>query len=452
MSLNSEYQAADANLDDDISINPRKIWEIIWSRRVLLVKVFCSVLIFFIALTFILPKKYKVTADLYINKANSSNMMEVNPYILGDASGSMFSMGSDKAMMNELELLKSALVLDKVIRENNLVYKKKYKIFPNKKEGEFLSAKDFYKKGKILKLENIKNTNVIRVEYKDKKPEVAYGIVSSLINNYVDLHKKINLEKAKADKKILEEEYEKTKKSLDEKLAAAKGVPAQSITGIGNLTAMSGFSKSASRAIGNLQSQYITGERSQIAITEEKEKLAQLATKLEWAKMVDNISDTSKVLVINAPQKLRPFENSSPKLLINILLGIVFGFVAALAALIYAEVSDKKLAYSMLTNNIVFDAGKNLNSLKLKIFSYNPQKILLISLTELPKNIAQEIGTLSNAALTNFEMTSEFANKISAYDKAMLISKISDTDTELYKNVKETLKNQNKEVVYDVIL
>ena len=47
-----------------------------------------------------MPKKYKVTADLYINKSNSSNMIEVNPYVIGEASGSAFSMGSDKAINN----------------------------------------------------------------------------------------------------------------------------------------------------------------------------------------------------------------------------------------------------------------------------------------------------------------------------------------------------------------
>ena len=87
-------------LDEDLNINFEKIWKTIWSRRILLIKVFCSVLAFFILLTFILPKKYKVTADLYINKSNSSNMMEVNPYVLDEASGSAFSMGVDKAINN----------------------------------------------------------------------------------------------------------------------------------------------------------------------------------------------------------------------------------------------------------------------------------------------------------------------------------------------------------------
>ena len=115
-------------LDEELNINVEKIWKTIWRRRVLLIKVFCSVLAFFILLTFIMPKKYKVTADLYINKSNNSNMMEVNPYFLDEAGGTPISMGADKQMNNEIQLMTSALVLDKVIRDNNIKYKKGKKI------------------------------------------------------------------------------------------------------------------------------------------------------------------------------------------------------------------------------------------------------------------------------------------------------------------------------------
>ena len=186
------------DLDEDLDINLKKYWCAIWSRKILLIKVFCSILVFFILLTFVLPKKYKVSADLYINKTNSSNMTEFNPYVLDDASGSMISMGTDKSMNNEIELMKSSLVLDKVIKDNNIVYKKKWGWIPNKKEGEYLTAKAFYGKGKKLKLETVKGTSVISIEYTSKSPEFAYGVVSSLIDSYEDVHKEINTEKSKA--------------------------------------------------------------------------------------------------------------------------------------------------------------------------------------------------------------------------------------------------------------
>ena len=138
-------------LDDELTIDLKKIFFALWSRKFLIAKTFVAVLVLFIVLTFIMPKKYSVESDLYVNKANNSNMMEINPYAieeLGGAGGGMAALmaGGGGVLTNELELMQSPLVIDKVIRENNLVYKKLFGIFPNKKEGEFISTKVFLKK------------------------------------------------------------------------------------------------------------------------------------------------------------------------------------------------------------------------------------------------------------------------------------------------------------------
>lgn len=439
-------------LDEDLNINFEKIWKTIWSRRVLLIKVFCSVLAFFILLTFIMPKKYKVTADLYINKSNNSNMVEINPYVLDEAAGSVLNMGLDKAINNEIELMKSELVLDKVIRDNHIVYHKKYGIIPNKKEGEYLSAEAFYGKGKKLKIENIKNTNVISIRYVASKPELAYGIVSSLITNYIELHKELNTEKSKSDTKLLESEYKKIKENLNKSISQASGLPAQSMAGIGNLSAMSAFSRSASSAIGNIRSQYIAGTRSQLAVSEESQKLAQLATKLEWAKMVEQMSDSSKVLVIKEPKQLRPFENSSPKLLINIILGCIFGSLASLIALIYVEQKSNKITYSMLTNNIIFDGVKNINKVRTTIRSYSPKKVLIISLVQLSNEMMAMLHNIPNAAIVYCNNNDDFIDNIYAADKIVLISKLDISDADTYKTIRNVINNQQKEVISDILI
>ena len=443
---NMTYYNPMDELDEDLNINFEKIWKTIWSRRVLLIKVFCSVLAFFILLTFIMPKKYKVSADLYINKSNSSNMIEVNPYVLDEASGPVVNMGVDKAINNEIELMKSELVLDKVIRDNNIKYKK------GKKKGEYLTAEAFYGKGKKLKIENTKNTNVITIKYIAKKPELAYGVVSSIITHYIELHKELNTEKSKSDKKLLESEYAKAKETLEKKINQASGLPAQSMTGIGNLSAMSAFSRSASQAMGNIKSQYIAGTKSQIAVSEESQKLEQLATKLEWAKMVEQMSDSSKVLVLKEPKQLRPFEKSSPKLLINIILGCIFGGIASLVALIFVEQKSKKLTYSMLTNNIIFDGLKNPDLIGDICYSYNPKKVLILSFVQVPSVITNSLQNVSNTDIIYFNGTRNYIDKINTNDKIILLSKLDITDAASYKFVRETIKNQQRDLIYDILL
>jgi uncharacterized protein involved in exopolysaccharide biosynthesis len=81
MQQNIYYNPTD-ELDEDLNIDLKKIFMILWNRKELIAKVFSGVLVFFILLTFILPKKYKVEADLYINKANNTNLMEINPYAI----------------------------------------------------------------------------------------------------------------------------------------------------------------------------------------------------------------------------------------------------------------------------------------------------------------------------------------------------------------------------------
>ena len=224
------------------------------------------------------------------------------------------------------------------------------------------------------------------------------------------------------------------------------------MTGIGNLTAMSAFSRSASSAIGSLKGQYLAEEKSQIAITEEKQKVAQLATKLEWAKMVEQMSDSSKVLVLKEPKQLRPFEKSSPKLLINIILGCIFGSLASLIALIYVELKSTKITYSMLSNNIIFDGLNKQSLIETNCYSFDPKKVLILSFVQLPSAMQTLLQNLPNVSIVFYNGTSDFLSKVSLADKIVLISKIGITDTDSYRTVKNALKNKQKEIVYDILI
>lgn len=442
--------------DDEIVIDLKKIFFALKSRKYIIIKTFFTVLFIFIALTYISAKKYTVTADLYINKSNNSNMGEINPYVIeelgGSGSGMAALMGSSSALTNELELMQSQYVIDKVIKENHLIYKKKFGIIPNKKEGEFLSSDAFLGKGKNPSFQNKRGTNVITIEYKSKDPELAYNIVKSIINNYIDLHKQLNSEKSKSDKQIIEKEYIKAKKALETKVNAAGGLPEQTIVSTGNLSAMSAFSQSAQKAMTNLKTQIIAGQKSRIAVTEEAEKVASLSSKLEWAKMVDEMSDTSKVLVLKEPQKLRDFEYSSPKLLINILLGIVFGGIAALLAVIIAEVVDKKLSYSMLGDNIIYNVERDFLDLKLALLANQDRQISIISFENLPENIFKELKSFKNLNFVKADISNEFVYDTKHSDKIILLVSIGQTSSKLYKQIKTMLITMNKKILLEIIV
>ena len=441
-------------IDEELTIDFKKIFSALWSRKFLIIKTFAIILVIFIGLTFILPKKYKVDTDLYINKANSSNMMEINPYAieeLGTGGGMAALMsGGGGALTNELELMQSPLVIDKVIRENNLVYKKKWGIIPNKKEGEYISTQGFLKKN--ISFENKKGTNVISIEYKNKDPEIAYNVVNSIINNYIELHKQLNSEKSKSDKKIIETEYNKAKSALNKKVNTVSGLPEQAIVSTGNLSAMSAFSKPAQQAMSTLQGQIIAGEKSRIAVTEEAAKVANLSSKLEWAKMVEEMSDSSKVLVLKEPQKLRDFEYSSPKLLVNILLGIVFGFIASLFAVIFAEMTDKKLTYSMLGENIIYNIENDFSDLKLMLLANQDKNVSVVSFENISENIVRQLKEYRNVSLINADISKEFVQNVKNADEIISFAAIGKTNAKLYKQIKSILAEMNKKVSLDVLI
>ena len=72
---------------NEITINIKNILLAEWSRKWLMIKVFTLVLLYFIASTYWTEKKWTVDADLYINKANSTNYLEINPYAIEEANG-----------------------------------------------------------------------------------------------------------------------------------------------------------------------------------------------------------------------------------------------------------------------------------------------------------------------------------------------------------------------------
>lgn len=442
-------------LDEDFNYDFKKIIFAIWHRRNVVLKVFVGIFIFFILLTFILPKKWKVDADLYINKSNNTNMAEVNPYFIeevGVGSGMTAMLaGNSGNLMNELEIMQSPKVIDKVIKENDLRFKPLFGFIPTAKTGQYLTTEKFLKKKK-LKVEIKKGTNVVSVSYKNKDRELAYNVIISLITNYVDLRKELMSEKSKSDTKILESEYNKVKAELDAKMKTVSGLPATAMTGSGQLAAMSAFSNSARSAISNLQGQFIAGEKSKIAVTEEAEKLTQLASKLQWAKLVEEMSDSSKVILLKEPLPPKDWEYASPKLLINIILGIIFGAIASLFAVMIAEMRDKKLAYSMLGDEIIYNAEEDLSEIKKVLLANNDKSVTIVAFSNIPNVIISELQKYRNINYVQADLTEDFVNGISNAEKTILFVSVGKTDSKLYKSIKEILSDKNKQIIKEVLV
>ena len=58
--------------DEELTIDLKKILLSLWSRKFLIIINFLIMISLFTALAFVMPKKYLVESDLYVNKANNS--------------------------------------------------------------------------------------------------------------------------------------------------------------------------------------------------------------------------------------------------------------------------------------------------------------------------------------------------------------------------------------------
>lgn len=442
--------------DEDLNIDFKKLFMIFWNRRDIIIKVFAGVLIFFILLTFILPKKYKVSADLYISKSNNTNLVELNPYAieeLGALGGGMAALmpGTGGALTNEIELMQSPLVMDKVVRDNNFKIHKKWGIIPNKREGEYISGAAFgHSRG--LNIENKKGTNVVTIEYKSKNPKVSYNVVCSIIDNYIEVSKNLHSEKAKNDTKILETEYNKVRADLNEKIAKVNAIPPSTLGGGVNINAMGAFSKPAQKALASVTNQYKIGTQSNIAVQEETFKMTEIAKKLQWAKMVQEMSESSKVLVIKEPKLPRDFEYASPKLLMSIILGIVFGSIAAFWTVVFLELTDKKVTYSTLGENIIYEDKKSLFNIQKLLVDYKNQNITCIVFDNPEQNIVNLLSEFKNLNIIKATISKSLVDEISKNDMAILFAKIGKTDADIYKSIKETLKIHNKHILKEILV
>lgn len=441
-------------LDEELSIDLKKIFSSLWSRKWIALEVGIIIFLLVVLSTFTSPKKYTVDADLYINKTNNSNMTEINPYFISEVgSGSgMAAMlaGGGGALTNELEIMQSPLVIDKVIQENDLRYKKLFGIFTTVKTGKLMSTEKFLKKKVSFEIK--KGTNVVTISYKDKDRELAYGIVNSIIKNYVQLHKELNTEKSKSDKAVLQAEYDSAKASLNKKMNAVGGMPSTAISGSGGISAMSAFSKSARMAMSSIQGQYASGIRSEVAIREESEKVAELAKKLEWAKLVDNMSESSNVVVLKEPLHLQEYEQTSPKLFTNIILGIIFGVIGSLVAVIFREMTDKKLSYSMLGDEIIYNIEKDFIDLKSILLAEKKEKISVVVFEKFDSDIVNQLQKFNNINFVKADISEEFETGVCDSTEIIITAKIGQTDSKLYKQVKQLLERMNKKILVEVLV
>lgn len=438
--------------DQEIVLDFGKFWEIIKYRKKLFLKSFIIILLLLIVLVLILPKKYEVNADLYVNKTNNTNLAEINPYVIASLGGadnvsSLLSGGNGAGLQNEVEIMRSPLVLNNVIKDNNLRYLK------GEKKGELLSTEDFLKKN--ISISPKRGTNVISISYKSRKPLQSYNVVNSIISNYEKVNEGINTKKAQKDKELLAKTYADTNKSVNQKLATLKTastLPESSATNLGMLAALKGHSRAIGGAMGSIQSQIVEGKKSQLSIDQDVDKLKFVKTKLEWSNLIEKMAkDTTNVIVLKKPELKRSFDYTEPNLKVNIILSIFLAIAGALLAVLYIENMDKSLTYTVLGKNTIFNIEDNLEDLKLLLMANQNDNFSLVSFNGFSQLILQQLSSSPNLKIIPAQINPQTINEIVNSNNIILAGKVGETSKKTYQQIKCVCEDAQKPICAEIV-
>lgn len=438
-------------LEEDISIDFTRVLKIINYRKALIAKVFLVCIVIFAIITLIIPKKYETNADLYINKSNNTNLAELNPYIISTMAGrdgmaGLLGVGNSGGLQNEIEIMQSPLVMDNVIKENDFKYTK------GPRKGEYITTSSFLNKS--LTIENKKGSNIISISYKSNDPLLSYNVVNSIIANYQKINEEINTKKAVKDKILLENSYESANKSLNKKLSAMKNsntVP-PAAANLGVLTVLKNYNRAVNNAFGSIQSQSVEGQKSQIAVDQELEKLKMIRSKLEWTNLVEQMSkDTSNVLILKHPELKQRFENSEPKLINNLILSVIFAIFVSVITVIRAEKADNSLTYSQLSKKVIYNIEKNIEELKFILLTNLKFNTLFVVFEGFQSDILKQLDKFNNFKVIKAEITPKFIDEIMSSDKVILAARIGQTQKKIYQQTKNICADAKKVVSVEII-
>jgi len=313
--------------NSEIIIDFNKALKTIIDSKKLIFVCFVISMILGIFLNFALPKKYVSETKILIKKTGSTNLSYINPYVIPETieSNNYNRFFAVKNSLNEeIEIIKSPLVIDNTIKENNLKYAN------GSAKGSYLSAEDFLRTN--FNISKLKDADIIYISYKSKNPALSYNVINSIINNYKAIQENINFEKASNDTVFLKKACLKTEKELNLKINQLKKYNNQTENFAGgsstsNLNILGFYDKRFKQKLKQLSDNQTDFKKLEREITRKSEDLDILKKKLEWSLLVEEMSkNTTNIVILQSPKIKEKYAFSEPQPLV-IFIWCVFGWI-----------------------------------------------------------------------------------------------------------------------------
>ena len=444
-----------------------KIWKIIWYRKWWSLSCYIIIIIAAIIITLLLPKKYTSEASILINKASTTNLADINPYILGqvdltDTSSVMAMFGNSSAISTELDIIKSQLVMKNVIKDNNITYKNGHK------KGELLTVEDFLEEENIA-ISSDNDSSIINISYKSESPKTSYDVVMSVIKYYKNALQNINSQKAISDKDFLHNALKETEnelQTLSDEYATFKKENKFIDTefDLKILATQNPFNKRIAKKLSNYPEIEQKGKELELKFESILEKYNLVKKKYEWASLVELMSkDTSNITILNYPREKKEFEKSEPSLKVSIIAAIVISIIFSSIFVICLEMYDKQLTFFAIKTCNTFWISKNVNNEYINemllsigniLNSNNYKKISLIALNfkesdcNFIQSIFEPLFKETKLSITNY--TGENVEPLDLFkiidnnDAIILSGKVGLTNKATFIKVEEIINKKDK--------
>lgn len=205
-----EYNEREISFTDILKIIKRRF-------PTFLIIFFSIIVLTIIYVFFLADQEYKIEQVIeYDGKTSVSSLGEFSG--LASLAGlSLPSSGSNPTLQTEIERIKSDKVLEKVVREMNLVeYANKHKNFMAKLRNITYTERDFINSLKSkINVEQKDQTNFVTISYQSENPTSAASIVSLTYKYYVEYEKDLSTQKSQDTLKRVNDLFKDVEKQYE---------------------------------------------------------------------------------------------------------------------------------------------------------------------------------------------------------------------------------------------
>jgi len=193
-------------INDYLAVLKKRRWTVLTAFLV----VFLSVAV----ATFIMTPVYKASAQVYIDPgANAQYSFQQTPY----------TFDSTSYLQTQIGILKSDTIARKVIEKLNLVQQKDdgfnllglVGIGSEPRSGEDAVEKAMKKFNDGLEVESVKNSNLLKVSYTDKNPELSANVVNATVQTFIEQNLEMRVAPAKMAMNWLNEKLNEMKGKME---------------------------------------------------------------------------------------------------------------------------------------------------------------------------------------------------------------------------------------------